>query len=154
MNKYEYFTHYEKPQNPQDEFEWRFGENSSVKAERTNFELREVIGTGEQYWAFLGVTGNSNDGSVFSYSFTIPYAGDQPIDATYTMQDGLTCSHGRNFGAPNGTIGMEFIQAESATLRLRLNPNTGTTEGEFSALFKSNEVRAQPVGTFRLSVSK
>ncbi|NUT79630.1 hypothetical protein [Pseudomonas brassicacearum] len=130
-------------------FIWNLG-TGPVSAESTLFYLHIYPPTGEKSWSLSGSTGSGPEENFFLFGFAIPYVSDEIMDASYTMEGGLTFHHIHSIPAPPGFYGFQTVSADKAELTIRLDPIKGTAKGDFSALFKTDGYRLNPTGTFDL----
>lgn len=137
-----------KPPVRNDTFQWRLGDKRKT-AEFSSFYQGEFLG--ELYWAISGGTGNFDDENYFAFSMTLPYQSDKTLTGVYHLDQGLTCVHSHWIPAPPGFIGMATVDADSATLSIKYDPETDIATGSFEALFKSNRYRLKPKGTFTMT---
>ena len=131
-----------------DQFQWRLGDKQKT-AEFSSFYQGEFLG--ELYWAISGGTGNFDDENYFAFSMTLPYQSDETLTGVYHLVQGLTCVHSHWIPAPPGFIGMATVDADSATLSIKYDPETDIATGSFEALFKSHGYRLKPKGTFTMT---
>lgn len=131
-----------------EQFEWRLGGKRKT-AEFSYFYQDEFLG--KLYWAISGGTGNFDDENYFAFSMTLPYRSDETLTDVYDLKKGLTCVHSHWIPAPPGFIGMATVDADSATLSIKYDPETDIATGSFEALFKSNRYRLMPKGTFTMT---
>lgn len=113
-----------------------------IKAENTLFYRYTFTPTNEDYWSISAYTGEEED--YFSFAMQVNYVDENILEGVYTQADKLNFS--RSYAIAVGVI--QTVTADSATLKIRIDPVKGTAEGEFEALFKTR--RLQPKGTFTL----
>jgi len=132
------------------EFLWQLGANPEVRAEGSFFSIHEYPPTGEKSWSFHGFIGSISLGNYFAFSFSIPYAGDSPFKATFTLKDKLHLTHTHSSYAPPGFDGFTVVKADEATLTIDLHPAKKIATGDFEATFRTDGYRLQPKGSFNL----
>jgi len=131
-----------------DRFEWRLGDKKQT-AKFRSFYQDEIVG--QRYWSISGGTGNFDDESYFAFALTLPYQSDEALTGDYNFDDGLTCVHSHWVPAPPGFIGMATVDADSAILSIKYDPETDIATGSFEAVFKSHRYRLMPKGTFTMT---
>ncbi|WP_085577553.1 MULTISPECIES: hypothetical protein [unclassified Pseudomonas] len=132
-------------------FKWTYGDIEKT-AEFSEFYRFLFPGDGKYYWSISGGTGTSEAEDYFSFSFTLPYEGDESLVGTYNLENGLTCTHVHSIPAPPGFEGFHAEDADSATLEIsEYNLVTKVVKGNFKALFKSHGYRLFPEGEFTLT---
>ena len=94
-----------------------------------------------------GWTGTPEEADISSFSVSIAYIDENPIDAVYTIREGnLDCLH--MYSTEQG--GATVIDAEDATLTLKLDPVSGIAIGNFDATFIKNGSTLRPKVKFHL----
>jgi hypothetical protein len=133
------------------EFQWQI-DSLSTEAQRTLFYKSST--TTNNSWRFYGSVGSVDSENLFGFMLAVPYINEDILEGTYTLATGLHCDH-RHSIKKGGLKGWRVIQAEAATLSIKLDPVKGTVEGKFDAIFaktKPDETPEQisPKGTFNL----
>ncbi|WP_127797435.1 hypothetical protein [Pseudomonas syringae] len=132
------------------EFLWQFGTNPEVKAEGSFFSLRVFPPTGEKTWSFHGFIGLISSKNYFAFSFSFPYIDDSPFEATFTLNDKLHLTHTHSSYAPPGFDGFTVVDADEATLTIKLDPAKNIATGDFEATFKTGGYRLHPKCRFNM----
>ncbi|KHA71642.1 hypothetical protein NZ35_19590 [Pseudomonas chlororaphis] len=133
------------------DFKWEI-DSLSTKAQRTSFYKS---GTSTNLsWIFYGSVGSVDSENLFGFMLTVPYINEDILEGTYTLAKGLYCDHRHSINK-GGLKGWRVIQAEDATLSIKLDPVKGTAEGKFEATFTKTNPDAtleiiKPIGTFNL----
>lgn len=121
-----------------DWFKWSIN-GADTHAESTLLQLVTSQISGKKFWDILGWTGQSDDGNLFLFGFTIPYINDDTFSKKYTVADGLSASLMRTVKLPNGFIELVNINPEGGLLDIEeLNPKEGHADGKFQGLFHEN----------------
>lgn len=132
---------------PGNEFYW-FLDDQRIDAPNSIFELSEFPSTGEKSWLMYGWTGTPEDADIFMFSVSIDYIDERPIDAVYSTSEGdLNCSH----SFTNDSGGFATINADDATLTIKLDPKSGIAIGDFNATFTKKGSILKPRVKFQLN---
>lgn len=143
-NTIENFQHKERVSG--NKFYW-FLDDQRIDAPNSLIELSESPTTGELTWSMYGWTGTPEEADISSFSVSIAYIDENPIDAVYTIREGnLDCLH--MYSTEQG--GATVIDAEDATLTLNLDPVSGIAIGNFDATFIKNGSTLRPKVKFHL----
>lgn len=143
-NTIENFQHKERVSG--NKFYW-FLDEQRIDAPNSLIELSESPTTGKLTWDMYGWTGTPEEADISLYSVAIAYIDENPIDAVYTTRESnLDCSHMYSTGDGEAT----FIDAEDATLTLKLDPVSGIAIGNFDATFIKNGSTLRPKVKFHL----
>lgn len=143
-NTIENFQHKERVSG--NKFYW-FLDDQRIDAPNSLIELSESPTTGELTWSMYGWTGTPEEADISSFSVSIAYIDENPIDAVYTIREGnLDCLH--MYSTEQG--GATVIDAKDATLTLKLDPVSGIAIGNFDATFIKNGSTLRPKVKFHL----
>lgn len=101
-------------------------------------------------WLFWGSVGNSSEGTYFAYQMWIDYKGDDLIAQEYTLGNGLNFQHFHSLPDRPGNW-IRIVDADTASLRIKLDPKKGTVSGTFAATFTNDGYNLNPEGNIRMS---
>lgn len=103
----------------------------------------------DEYWHFIGTTGTLEEhGNYFSFNLTVPNMGEELLERTYTLEDGLEFYHVYSVTYPD-YIELRSFPAIYAELAIRLKPK-GKVKGDFKGRFNFDNKVLAPEGAFEL----
>jgi hypothetical protein len=134
-----------------DDFQWEI-DSLSTKSQRTSFYKSST--STNLSWIIYGSVGSVDSVNYFGFMLRVPYINEDILEGTYTLANGLYFDH-RHSVKKGALKGWRVIQADAATLSIKLDPVKGTAEGKFEATFtKTNPDETpeeiKPKGTFNL----
>ena len=130
-------------------FEWVFDEGN-FRATANTFYLSDWSMGDKPQWVFSGSIGQVVTDNYVGFLFMIPYINNEPLERSYQLSDGLYASYSYSIPPPPQYHTVRQHKADSATLKVKLDPSAGTVEATFEATFTIDSTEKKATGQFNL----